>query len=173
MLETKRLYLKLWEETDVAAFFRITSNPNILPAAGCPAIEDETAALQAIRDDYSSSEEYKVVLKESGEIIGSIGLRFGEDACSGRQDEPEVGFWLDEAFQGRGYAAEALEAVLRRAREELRCAAVWGCHYEGNLRSARLLEKFGFSLVRVNPRGDTRLGYTLPEAELRLAFRPL
>ena len=36
--------------------------------------------------------------------------------------------------------------------------------------AVRLLERFGFSLVRVNPCGDTRLGYTMPEAELRLAF---
>ena len=36
--------------------------------------------------------------------------------------------------------------------------------------ASSLLERFGFSLVRVNPCGDTRLGYTMPEAELRLAF---
>lgn len=170
MLETKRLYLKNWEAEDAPAFFRITKNPRILPAAGCPAMASEEEALQALREDYSSKEDYKLVLKESGEIIGSIGLRFGEDACSESDREPEVGFWLDEAFQGYGYAGEALEAVLRHAREELRCPAVWGCHYEGNVRSARLLERFGFSLVRVNPHGDTRLGYSLPEAELKLVF---
>lgn len=169
-METERLYLKNWGVTDAAAFFRITSSPSILPATGCPAIADEGAALQVLRDDYSSDETYKIVLKESGEIIGSIGLRFGEDACSERIDEPEVGFWLDEAFQGQGYASEALEAVLSHAREDLHCPAVWGCHYEGNVRSARLLERFNFSLVRVNPHGDTRLGYTLPEAERRLVF---
>ena len=81
-----------------------------------------------------------------------------------------MGFWLDEPFQGQGYAGEALEALLGRAKGALGCPAVWGCYYAGNARSARLLERFGFSLVRVNPCGDTRLGYTMPEAELRLAF---
>jgi len=41
---------------------------------------------------------------------------------------------------------------------------------ESALGHAALLERFGFSLVRVSPCGDTRLGYTMPEAELRLAF---
>ena len=144
MLETKRLYLKNWEAEDAPAFFRLTQSPHVLPAAGCPPTKDEEAAMQARHEDYSAKEEYKLVLKDSGEIIGSIGLRFGEDACSESFQEPEVGFWLGEAFQG--------------------------CHYEKNHRSARLLEKFGFALVRVNPQGDTRLGYTLPEAEMRLAF---
>ena len=170
MLETKRLYLKNWEAEDAPAFFRLTQSPHVLPAAGCPPTKDEEAALQALHEDYSAKEEYKLVLKDSGEIIGSIGLRFGEDACSESFQEPEVGFWLGEAFQGCGYASEALEAILRHAREDLRCPAVWGCHYEKNHRSARLLEKFGVASVRVNPQGDTRLGYTLPEAEMRLAF---
>ena len=147
MLETKRLYLKNWEAEDAPAFFRLTQSPHVLPAAGCPPTKDEEAALQALHEDYSAKEEYKLVLKDSGEIIGSIGLRFGEDACS-----------------------ESFQAILRHAREDLRCPAVWGCHYEKNHRSARLLEKFGFASVRVNPQGDTRLGYTLPEAEMRLAF---
>ena len=170
MLETKRLCLKNWEIGDVADFLRITRNPRLLPAAGCPPTADEEAAQQALLDDYISDEEYKVVLKETAEIIGSIGLRFGEVACSENPREPEVGFWLDEVFQGRGYMSEALEALLRRAKEELCCPAVWGCHYEGNERSAHLLAKFGFSQVRVNPCGDTRLGYTLPEVEMRLVF---
>lgn len=170
MLETKRLYLTHWEPEDAGAFFRITRNPRVLPAAGCPAVASEEDALRELCGGYIAEEEYKLVRKEDGEIIGTIGLRFGEDACSGRPREPEVGFWLDEAYQGLGYAGEALEAVLRRAKEELGCPAVWGCHYEGNERSARLLKRFGFVLVRVNPEGDTRLGYPLPEAELRLVF---
>ena len=143
MLETQRLVLTHWEEAD---------------------------ALRELREGYLAEEEYKLVRKADGAVIGSIGLRFGEDACSGLPAEPEVGFWLDEPFQGQGYAGEALEALLGRAREALGCPAVWGCYYEGNARSARLLERFGFSLVRVNPCGDTRRGYTMPEAELRLVF---
>ena len=170
MLETQRLTLTHWEEADADAFFRIVRNPRILPAAGCPAITEEADALRELREGYLAEEEYKLVRKADGAVIGSIGLRFGEDACSGLPAEPEVGFWLDEPFQGQGYAGEALEALLGRAKGALGCPAVWGCYYEGNARSARLLERFGFSLVRVNPCGDTRLGYTMPEAELRLAF---
>ena len=170
MLETERLYLQKWGPEDAAAFFRITKSPHVLPAAGCPAIQSEEEALQALRDGYLRDEEYKIVRKDTGEIIGSIGLRFGEDGCSGIDGEPEVGFWLGEAQQGQGYASEALGAILRHARDGLGCPAVWGGHYQQNQRSAKLLGKHGFSLVRVNPCGDTRLGYTLPEAELRLAF---
>ena len=77
---------------------------------------DEADALRELREGYLAEEEYKLVRKEDGAVIGSIGLRFGEDACSGLPAEPEVGFWLDEPFQGQGYAGEALEALLGRAK---------------------------------------------------------
>ncbi len=185
MLETERLLLTNWDERDASEFLRITRNPNILPATGCPVITSLEEAQRALCDEYCAAENYKILLKNAGVngdgssdaergkseiIIGNIGLRFGEDACSESTSEPEVGFWLDEQFQGRGYASEALAEVLRHAQEDLHCPAVWGCHYEGNEKSARVLERAGFVRVRVNPRGDTRLGYTLPEVEMKREF---
>lgn len=35
----------------------------------------------------------------------------------------------------------------------------------GNERSKRVQEKLGFTYVRTDPKGDTLLGYTLPEIE--------
>ncbi|MDD6790105.1 MAG: GNAT family protein, partial [Lachnospira sp.] len=37
--------------------------------------------------------------------------------------------------------------------------------YDGNERSKRVQEKLGFTYVRTDPKGDTLLGYTLPEIE--------
>ena len=42
---------------------------------------------------------------------------------------------------------------------------MWCCYYEGNARSKKVQEKLGFTYVRTDPKGDTLLGYTLPEIE--------
>lgn len=69
---------------------------------------------------------------------------------------------------GRGFATEAARRLVGHAFLDLSCSAVWCCHYEGNEASRRVQQKLGFSYVRTNPRGDTRLGYTLPEVESTL-----
>ena len=107
--------------------------------------------------------------KEDGRLSGSVGLKFGEDSTSEKQDEPELGYWIGKPFWGNGYATEAAHEMILRAFMECHAAAVWCCHYEGNERSFRVIDKCCFRYVRTNPEGDTLLGYHLPELEYRIA----
>lgn len=170
MLQTTRLQLVPWQTEDVQRFYAITKNPKVFLAIGCEAVASLEEARTLLAEEYRRPEEYKIVLRSTGQIIGSIGLRFGPNACSECNEEPEVGYWLAQEHWGRGYASEALNAVLRHAAQDLHCRALWACYFVGNTRSEKVIRKAGFQYVRTNPAGDTRLGFSLPEVECRLSL---
>jgi Acetyltransferases, including N-acetylases of ribosomal proteins len=74
------------------------------------------------------------VIEHDGAVIGKAGFyRF-----------PDVGFILDPAAWGRGYAHEALSAVVARGFEMHRLAFATADVDPRNIRSLRLLERMGF-----------------------------
>lgn len=165
MLTTERLVLRPWEESDAAELFELARDPEVDPSAGWPPHRSAEESRRVIRDVLSTPENYAVVRKSDRRLVGCIGLKFGEDACSEKQDEPELGYWIGKAYWGNGYAPEAGRRLIAHAFSDLSCAAVWCCRYEGNEKSGRVQEKLGFTHVRTDPEGETRLGYTLPEEE--------
>lgn len=169
LIETERLYLRPWRVEDAEDLYELAKDPEVGPAAGWPAHKDAEESRQIILTVLAAPETYVMIRKEDGNLIGSIGLKFGEDSTSELQDEPELGYWIGRAYWGRGYATEAAKAMIIRAFEECHAHAVWCCHYEGNHRSQRVIEKCGFHYIRTNPEGDTLLGYKLPELEYRIS----
>ena len=87
------------------------------------------------------------MLKATGAVIGSIGLRRDSDLASG-EGECELGYWLGVPFWGKGYMPEAAREVLRHAFEDLQLDVVWCGYYEGNAQSKRVQEKLGFVFQR-------------------------
>ena len=164
-MTTERLILRAWEENDAPDLFVLASNPQIGPAAGWQPHKLVEDSLQIIRNILQAPENYALIRKEDNRLIGSAGLKMGKDSCSEKQSEPELGCWIGREYWGQGYATEAGDRLLRHAFDDLNSNAVWGCYYEGNERSKRVQEKLGFTYVRTDPKGDTLLGYTLPEIE--------
>jgi|GEM_PF-1228437 len=123
-IETERLILRDWIEDDI----------------GCGVFDEKT-----IRYLIDKKDNYAVVLKETGAVIGTIGLN--ED---GQEKDPDkvrnVGFRILEPYQRRGLITEALECVIRNAgeiTEELSYMCPTGHHV-----SRHIAEKFGFQYVR-------------------------
>ncbi len=70
---------------------------------------------------------------------------------------PDLGFALLPSFRGQGYALEASEAVLKRARETLTPPTIQAITDPENLPSKTLLRKLGFQNVSwVNPPGEKK-----------------
>src|SRR5438552_16555683 len=92
-----------------------------------------------------------------GAAVGGIGLRIGSDI---HRRSAEVGYWLGEAFWGRGIITDALVAVTRYAFETFDLAHVFAGIFERNVASRRVLEKAGYSLegrlrLHVTKKGET------------------
>ena len=142
ILETERLILRPWEETDAEECFRYAKDPRVGPIAGWPVHTSVENSRQIIRDVLAVPETYAIVLKETGRPIGSIGLHRND--LAEKADEMELGYWLGVPYWGRGLVPEAARELLRHAFEDLELARVWCGYYDGNEKSKRVQEKLGF-----------------------------
>lgn len=163
MIETKRLILRPWRETDAPALFRYASDPDIGPVAGWTPHATLEESLRIIRTVFAAPEIYAVVLKESGEPVGSCGIMFADGLHSAdmKPGHAEIGYWIGKPYWGQGLIPEAVRALLARSFNELKLEAVWCGYYDGNVKSRRVIEKCGFRFHHTNPDivsplGDTR-----------------
>lgn len=163
MIETKRLILRPWKESDAAALFKYASDPDIGPVAGWSPHTSEENSLEIIRTVFAAPETYAVVLKGTDEPVGSCGIMFSDSLHSAamKQNEAEIGYWIGKPYWGQGLIPEAVSALLKRSFEDLHLDTVWCGHYDGNTKSKRVIEKCGFRYHHTNyavisPLGDER-----------------
>ena len=145
MLETKRLILRHWEDSDAESLFEYAKDPDIGPIAGWPAHQSIDESREVIRKVLSGKEAYAICLKADGKAIGTIELKLnGRTDMTERDDECEAGYWLGKPFWGQGIMPEAVREILRHAFEDIGMTKVWIGYYEGNNKSKRVQEKCGF-----------------------------
>ncbi len=97
----------------------------------------------------------QVVERASGLVVGGIGF-FGPPLGG----EAEIGYGIVPSRQGRGYATEALLAMIAMAWADARVRTVVAGTDPGNVASQRVLEKAGFR--RVSAAGEFRYRLTRP-----------
>lgn len=142
-LETERLILRDWKETDLDDMFVFLSNPNVTIPEGsspCETIEKCKAVLDYL---ISAKNNYAIELKATGSVIGSIGLN--EDA-KGNKQARNLGYSLAEAYWNQGIITEALTVVIANAKEITNILSIL---HHNNPKTERLLAKFGFRQVDV------------------------
>ena len=112
-METERILLRYWQESDAEALFKYASDPDVGPRAGWPAHKSVEESREIIRTFFHNDTTWAIVLKETGEAIGCIGyythetsnIPIGENDC-------EVGYWVGKPFWNQGICTEALKLML-------------------------------------------------------------
>ncbi len=89
-------------------------------------------------------------IRDGGRFIGLIGFKSTDPLAR----TTEIGYWLREAWQGRGIVTTAVAALCRMAREELAMRTVTIKCATGNGPSNRIPQRLGFTLVRIEPRAE-------------------
>jgi len=144
-VETERLVLRRWTDSDAAGLYKHAKDPGVGPIAGWPVHTSAEDSLSVIRGAFGMPETFAICLKGNGRLIGAIGLRLnGNTDMTSRNDEFELGYWLGKPFWGQGIVPEVAREILRRAFENLGKRCVWAGYYEGNAKSSSVLEKCGF-----------------------------
>lgn len=165
-LETERLILRPWEESDAEELYLYAKDPAIGPMAGWPPHTSVENSRAIIRTVLSAPETYAVVLRETGKPVGSAGILSAERRGAPMQTgEAEIGYWIGKPYWGRGLMPEAVRELLRRCFEDLNSPTVWCGYYDGNEKSRRVQEKCGFVYHHTKPdqpcklMGDVRTEY--------------
>lgn len=85
---------------------------------------------------------FGVFLKESDELIGRVAL---SNVSRGAWQNATLGYYIDEAHNGHGYATEAVRLALQFAFGPAGLHRVQAAVLPRNVASRRVLEKAGFS----------------------------
>lgn len=145
VLETERLLLRPWAESDAEALYELARDPDVGPWTGWPPHRSLAESKKVLRDVLIAEENYAIVLKETGQVIGSVGLLFpGQTNLDLQKDEAELGAWLGKLYWGNELAVEACREVIRHGFEDLGLTRIYGGNFDGNTKSERLQEKLGF-----------------------------
>ena len=146
ILETDRLTLRPWRETDKFSLYEYAKDPDVGPSAGWPIHESVEDSLNVIRNIFNGKECYAICEKGTDKAIGAIELLLnGHTELTNRGDECELGFWIGKPFWGREYMPEAGRELIRHGFEDLGMRAIWCAHFEENNKSARVQKKLGFT----------------------------
>ncbi|HEX7355765.1 MAG TPA: GNAT family N-acetyltransferase [Mycobacteriales bacterium] len=144
-LTTARLRLRPVSTADADALFRLHSSASVLRYWDAPpwkerARADRFIAASAQMADEGSGARWALECASDGAFLGWCSLtRWNRDYRSAA-----LGYCLNEAAWGRGYATEGARAVLHWAFETLNLHRVQAETDTRNLASARVLEKLGF-----------------------------
>ena len=146
-LQTERLILRTWQESDAESLYKYAQNPNIGPIAGWQPHTSVENSREIIKSVLSVGETYAVVLKETGEAVGTVSIMTTKNeshSAEMAENECEIGYWIGEPFWGQGLIPEVVHEILRYSFENLRLTAVWCGYYDSNEKSKRVQEKCGF-----------------------------
>ena len=142
IIATPRLRLRPWSDADAPALFELARDPRIGMLCGWKPYERIDDAYAALSTFLAAPDSYAVTLGSTGEIVGSIALRI--DTGSAEGTVADIGYWIGAPYWGNGYATEAGNAIIDRARE-LGVETIILKYFDGNDASRRVSEKLGFA----------------------------
>jgi RimJ/RimL family protein N-acetyltransferase len=144
-LTTERLVVRALTENDIERHLALFSNPDVVRYLyfgpfDRPAAEQHLARRSVVElPDETGWINFGVELKDEGVLIGELAMGF----ISATHRHYEVGYVLDPAYAGRGYATEGAALIVELAFSGLGAHRVSGRLDARNDASARVLEKLG------------------------------
>ena len=149
-IKTDRLFIRDLETTDGIIFSNMASDGSLEDDIGfdieCHSWMDEwmVEARQLIDNDNPTENylAYTVELKETHEVIGSVG-------CSYYKDIEKVGitYFIGAEYRNHGYATEAIKEYVRYFLQQYQQDEIIAIIREDNIPSWRAIEKAGFILT--------------------------
>ncbi len=149
-IETDRLVLRAWRETDFAVIYEYASVEGVGEMAGWNHHQSMEESQRILDFFISGKKTFALELKENGKVIGSLGSE-PRDEDAGLPEElqgREIGYVLSRDYWGRGLMPEAVKAVIDYCFQELSFDYLTCGHFDRNDRSRRVVEKSGFRFLK-------------------------
>ncbi len=154
-IETKRLVLRRFLVDDAEAMFNNwASDEEVTKYLTWPTHKDIDNTKKTIAywvEQYKKDNFYNwcIALKETGEIIGSIGSTVV-------QEEMEcipLGYCMSKRYWNNGIMTEALDAVIKFFFGEVKANRIEACHHLENIASGKVMQKCGLGYEGIKRHG--------------------
>lgn len=140
-LETKRLILRPWEESDfeaVHSYASVLENVRFMPFG--PNSEDETKAfiarsIEKNHTDPQTNYVYAISLKKSGVVIG------GCEISKSNEFEASLGWIIHRDYWKQGFGSELAGTLIKFGFEELKLHRIYATCDAENYGSYRVMER--------------------------------
>jgi [ribosomal protein S5]-alanine N-acetyltransferase len=137
--------IRPWHLDDSDALIRHANNPrvaeNLRDRFPSPYTQADADSWLSIVTQGDPLLDFAIVVDD--EPVGGIGLALGSDI---ERVSAEVGYWVGEAFWGRGIATDALRAFVPWAMGSFALTRLYATTFAHHHASRRVLEKAGFTL---------------------------
>lgn len=170
-LVTDRLLLRRSTPEDAATISAYRSRPEVHRYQGWDRLDPDGIRIQ-IEEMASRAPgepggwvQFTVEERRDGRLVGDVGLSLAE----GEDGVVTIGYTIAPAFQGYGYATEAVGALVAYALEALGADVVRAYANSENVPSIRVAEKVGMHLVERIERNGSR---SVVRFEVRRTPRP-
>ncbi|HEY9091300.1 GNAT family N-acetyltransferase [Parasphingorhabdus sp.] len=148
VLETERLYLRNWRESDIEPFMEHLNTPKVMRwLGGLQTREKFLAAVERIKGyhrDFGHTF-WIVERKSDGALLGFCGLKRVNAPQPKLTGAFEIGWRLREDVWGQGYAKEAATAALDAAFTRHKAPFVVALTVAGNESSWGLMKRLGMT----------------------------
>lgn len=168
VLETPRLVLRPWRESDVADLYSYASVEGVGEMAGWKHHESLEESREILARFIDHRNVFALEHRGVSRIIGSLGLHrswANEEAGLQKLKVKELGYVLSREYWGQGLMPEALCMVIEFCFEECGLDAVTAGHFTGNNQSRSVLEKCGFQFVKQSRYHAEELDKTFDEMQ--------
>ena len=182
IIETRRLILRAFKESDLDDFFEYASIEGVGEKAGWHHHQTKEKTKEILDIFIKEDKVFALVDKEKNKVIGSLGVElYGmekELSEFNNYQGREIGFVLSKSYWGQGIMPEAVKAVIDYLFGELNLDFLTCGYYNFNSQSKRVQEKCGFkpyrSLImetRMNTKEEGTLNLLLnPKKDIKLVF---
>ena len=182
VIETERLILRAFKQTDLEAFYEYASVEDVGEMAGWKHHESIDESRKIMDSFINNDKVFAICLKENNKVIGSIGIeKYGlEDALTEFKNYRgrELGYVLSKDYWGKGLMPEAVNAVIEYLFNELDYDFLLCGYYNFNERSKQVQTKCGFrpyrSLTMTTQMGTKEQGTLMllmnPNKNIKLDF---
>ena len=146
-IETERLILRRKMQEDIPNMYKMFNDGEVTKYLGGYPPRDEHSMLKMVVGRRET--EWAVILKCSNEYIGECLIPKIVDNYLG-----EIGYLFLKEYWGKGYAFEAVSAIIKYSSEVLKLKRLFATIDDENIRSKKLIEKLDFKLEAVLPEAD-------------------
>lgn len=146
ILETERLRLRNWRDSDRRLFAEINADPEVMeffPFRRTRAEADQLMDRIASRIEQTGFGFYTAALKQTDEPIGFCGLALTDLEPFFADGTLEIGWRLARPYWGQGYVTEAAKALLRHGFERPGVEEIVSFAVPQNTRSTAVMKRIG------------------------------